>query len=335
MLLLNESTLENKKRILFFCNGFSQLENSYLMFQNNPDIEFWVWLVNNISIKDFYNSKLSKLPNLIVNENHEELLYKLEKFGMLITTVCSGAFCCRAGLHAISICMNIGIPVVELQHGLFEYGLSYNVEPVNYGTMYDFLNVDNFSDYLLSYYPIKTQYREGVVIGFPKYHLHKIKLPKFDANYVLILTNFNWDCFTSEDFTVFLGALLKVVTKYPSVNFLWKPHPAELHFFTGRKINLALYPNITITQDDPLTKLIPLDSLIKFADKVISTISTVLYDCEAYKKKTAIFNSRGNSALLSKLKKYYSFEVFEELELFMEEKVDSQIVTGMLLDYDN
>ena len=335
MLFLNNDRQEQTKNILFYVNGISQLENSYLIFKENPDIMFFVISVSNINMQDFYNSKLRFLKNLILNDNSVELIYKIEKFGMLITTVCSGAYCCRTGLQVISICLNIGIPVVELQHGLFEYGLHYNVEPKCFETQYDFLDVDNFTDYLLSYYPVVSKKRDVTVIGFPKYYATDIDIPLYTANYVLILTNFNWDCFTSEDFNVFLGALLKVVTQNSEINFIWKPHPAEIQFFIDKRINLDFYPNITIAQLDNLTKLLTLDNLIKYADKVISTISTVLLDCEAYNKDTAIFKSDANSELLTELNNFYSFSSYEELSFFVKEKTKSKLQTGKLLKYNN
>lgn len=337
MLILN-SNLIDTKNILVIVNGLPKLDNAYLIFRENKDCTFYVIFNGKFCIQEYYNSRLSKLPNLIINEKAEtELFVKIEKFGLVITTECAAAPSCLPGLIILALCAELHIPIVELQHGLFQYGLHYTVEDESYKKIYDFLNVDNFTDYLLSFYPVNTEYRKGTVIGFPKYHLCDLQpYNNYDAGYVLILTNFNWDCFSPEDFDNFLGCLLKTTEAHREIQFVWKPHPSEIGLYLNKnQINLDAFNNITIVSDDPMLNLTPLDSLVKYASKIISTLSTVLFDCEAYGKDTAVFKCGANSQLLSEIDSCYTFSNESQLRAFIESKQRFQITTGKLIEYDN
>lgn len=334
MLLLNSHSSPNKN-ILVIVNVLSKLDNAYLVFKENPDYSFFAIVLGTYTLQDYYNSRLSKLNNLILNDHKEQLIYKIEKMGMVISTECAPTSLCRYGLRLLALCDALRIPIVELQHGLFQYGLHYSVEPKSYETMYDFLNIDNFTTHLLSFYSVTTEYRHGIVVGFPKYHFKDFHNYNYDAQYILILTNFNWDCFSPEDFDRFLGCIIKTTESHPDIQFLWKPHSAELGYYLNKTINLDAYSNLTVVQSDPLLSLLSLDSLVKNAAKVISTISTVLFDCEAYQKPTAVYKCSANSQLLDEIKSCCTFSNESELKKFIESKEPCRITTGKLIEYDN
>ena len=341
MLSLNTKS-ECTRNILVCVNVLSQLDYLYLIFNENPDYKFYVFIQNGFCLQDFYNCRLAGLPNLIISSNPLELFCIIENIGMVLTAGCVVSRHCMKALQLLVTCSELNIPIVEVQHSLFQHGMHYFVENKSYAetksyeTINHNINIDHLTDDLLSFYPVTAEHRQGTVIGFPKYHLNDLLLSYYDAKYVLILTDINFDLFSPEEFDIFLGCLIKTAVTHPNIQFLLKPSENDADCFLNKTINLGSYENITFVQSDPVLSLISLDSLIKNSAKVVvSTASNVLLDCEAYRKDIAVFRSNSNALLLNEINSCCTFGTPDELTVFVESKEHSPIETGKLIEFDN
>lgn len=339
MLVLN-STKEYGRNMLVFVNSLSQLDNLFLIFAENEGYTFYVLFQQELCLQDFYNSRLSGLANLILCCDPRQILSKIEKFGMVLAAECSAAGRSLPALQLLSLCSELGIPIAEVQQGLFQYGMHCHAaarsyaESKSYETIGNAIDIDSYTDYLLSFYPVTTEHRQGTVIGFPKYHLAGLEHSGCDAHYVMVITDFDPECFSPEDFAAFLGCLMKTAASHQDTVFLWKPG-AEAPAFMNKTISIDACDNITVVPLDPMLSLLPSDSLVKNASKVICTVSTALLGCEAYGKDTAVFKCGSDLQLLGEINSCRTFSNSDELAAFIESDEQSPVDTGKLMEFDN
>ena len=341
MLLLNtKSACARSWNILVSVKTLSQLDFFYLIFWENRDYTFYVLVGETFCLQDIYNSKFAQLPNLILNCDSSQLISKIEKIGMVLTTESSAACLDMQALLLFSLCSELDIPVVEMQHSIVQYGVHYHAEvksyaeTKSYGTFKYYINVEPFAEHLLSFYPVTTERCQGTVIGFPKYHLSGLQCSGCDAGYILIFSNFNFECYTPEDLCTFSGCILKAAAAHPEFQFVWKTCTETEDCFI-KNVNLDAYENITLVQSDQLLSLLSLESLIKNASKVISTLSTVLLDCEAYRKNTILFKCESVAQLFSEINNCCTFSNSEQLIVFVENEESCLVNSGKLREFDN
>jgi len=250
MLLLNRKS-DCARNILVLVKFLSQLDNFYLIFKENSDCTFYVSVRETFCLQDFYNSRLAQLHNLILSCDSAQLLRKVEKFGMVLTTDCSASGTSVQDMQFLALCSELDIPVVEMQHSLFQYGIHYHAEAMpyaetkSYGTTDECMNVEPFAEHLLSFYPVTTEHRQGTVVGFPKYHLNELQVPGYDAGYILIISDFNFESCSSEDFCTFLGCVIKAAAAHPEIQFVWENASTETVECFNKNIRLNAYENIT------------------------------------------------------------------------------------------
>ena len=127
MLLLNTES-ECARNILVLVKALSQLDNFYLIFKENGDYTFYLSVRETFCLQDFYNSRLAQLPNLILICDSAQLIRKVEKFGMVLTADCSASGIGLKTMQFLALCSELDIPVVEMQHSLFQYGIHYHAE---------------------------------------------------------------------------------------------------------------------------------------------------------------------------------------------------------------
>ena len=340
MLLLNTES-ECARNILVLVKALSQLDNFYLIFKENGDYTFYLSVRETFCLQDFYNSRLAQLPNLILICDSAQLIRKVEKFGMVLTADCSASGIGLKTMQFLALCSELDIPVVEMQHSLFQYGIHYHAEAksyaetISYGTLSESINVEPFAEHLLSFYPVTMEHRHGTVMGFPKYHLNELQDPCYDAGYILIISDFNFESCSSEDFCAFLGCIIKAAVAHPEIQFVWENTSSETVDCFNKKINLNAYENITLARSDQMLRLLSPDSLIKNASKVISTLSTALLDCEAYRKNSIVFKCESVLQLFAEINSCSTFSNSDQLNSFIESRELSLINTGKSIEFDN
>jgi hypothetical protein len=76
--------------------------------------------------------------------------------------------------------------------------------------------------------------------------------------------------------------------------------------------------------------------LIQKSKRCISTISTVLLECEMFGKPTYVYENKGTKCLCDRLKKKDTFRNFKELDAYFSKPAEKKnLESGCLLPYDN
>ena len=84
-----------------------------------------------------------------------------------------------------------------------------------------------------------------------------------------------------------------------------------------------------------MLRLLPPDSLIKNASKVISIVSTALLDCEAYRKDSIVFKCESVAPLFAGINSCRTFSSYDQLASFIDSQEPCLINTGKLIEFDN
>ena len=307
----------NKKRIFCYLNGLHHLRLFYPIFSECTQFDFYIYSPK-ILKNDFIRDECYFLKNVYFIENIKKALPKIPAFGTMITT---DAQLCSPHLDSIKliyIFKVLHIPVFELQHGLFQIGLSYENDVKHFGPQSDSFSLNTCADYFLSYYGEDTETQFN--IGYPEMWYKNVK--RYSGKYILILSNLHWDAYADSERSLFYHIILEYVKLNRDKKFIWKLHHGEevrkngdktIIEYINSEIENSNISNLLIYNTQPFFKFVKLEELIAKCEFVISTVSTVLLLCEKYNKRTFIYNALNLECLTKKLKKVNLFNSYISL----------------------
>lgn len=330
--MLNKFISDNRKKILFYANGAHHLSLYSSLFCSNPDFQFIIYSPR-ILIEDYINSPVSELENVFLCTDFADILPKLKYFGLCLTTDTQAARAHKPGLTVSYYCSRLGIKVIELQHGMFQLGMHYAALPELGKIPSDAFSVSGYRDAELCFYPSGNN--NSYVMGYPPFDG---SLGASGGKYCLVMSNLHWQTYGREERARFYASVWQLAYKHPRQLFLWRMHP-------GEKTSLALSgfpseppPNLKLLADDPIWKKVSAAEIIRKAAVVISTVSTVLLDCEICRRPLLIYETEAVSCLLKKIRRKKTFRTFPELDkLFSDVRRynSCRLDSGLLLPYDN
>lgn len=338
--MLEKIESKKKKNILIYIDGTHRFNLVFNILNNNKDIFFTIYS-NNISINEYSRSKLMEFEHVVFTRDTLNILYKLPSFGMFITTCALPASAHSHSLAIISLCKKIKLPTIELQHGLFQYGLHYSSKAEKLKFLPDSLSLKGYADIVLTYYNNDTI--NSYCIGYPPYS-DESDVKSYEGEYNLILSNMHWRAYSEEEKFNFYNILIKFISEKNDELFIWNMHPGELKktSLNPNMINnlLQIYPkannNLIFAKKNNLISEIPLDELIKKSKRVISTISSVLLECEMYSKKTCVYDCENFKHLMNELPSKATFNDYSSLcAFFRDGKNAHKLTTNSLNKYDN
>ena len=140
------------KMVLCYLNGKHCISLMLPIVCGNTDIEFY-FHSKSFGVVDFMSTPLAKCANAHFVGNLDELKFKLNLFGVFITTDAHSAHAHVYSLKLICMFEALGILVLELQHGLFQLGLHYYDVPSGVSFHGDSLPSRSFASQVLVYYP--------------------------------------------------------------------------------------------------------------------------------------------------------------------------------------
>ena len=326
------------RMVLFYINGKHHFPLIAPIIKANPDIDFFIHS-RGATEEDYRRSELFRQGNSHFVAALSRLQYKLNLFGAYISTDMHAAGAHAYSLRIAKIFYTLGVPVFELQHGMFQIGLHYYDKPSRELFWDDSLPTKSFALRVLTYYPVADSIATHTVIGYPP----------FDApvpagrtgEYVLVLSNMHWNTYTHDERYNFYKAVFDYARCHPQEHFVWKVHMGEVKTPLCKAMVMGMfdiYPSlrerIVFTHEQEVMPLLPLSEMIANAKCVISTPSTVLLDCEMHSSRVAVYSCTTNRALTSKMKSASFFGNAEELERCMADG-PVPLESGMLLPYDN
>lgn len=327
------------KMVLCYLNGRHSIPLMIPAVQGNPDVEFYFHSRTFAGV-DFMATPMSECPNAHFVGDFDELKFKLNLFGAFITTDANAARSHVYSLKLVSMFKALGIPVLELQHGMFQIGLHYYDVPSGMSFWGDSLPSKSFADRVLAFYQPIRRTPPSTVIGYPPYSGEPSG--GGGGEYLLVLTNLHWPTYTTDEKMAFLDAVAALVESRPELPVVWKMHHAETP--PASKINqmvgevLGRHPDakrrIRFAHLDPEFKDKTASELIAGAKCAVSTVSTVLLDCEIYRCPTAVYACASNDCLVKMIKSADFFGDGSSLAALFERGL-RPIQSGKLLAYDN
>ena len=327
------------KMVFCYLNGRHSIPLMIPIVRGSPDVEFYFHSRTFAGV-DFMASPLAKSPNAHFVGDFDELKFKLNLFGAFITTDANAARSHVYSLKLVSMFKALGIPVFELQHGLFQIGLHYYDVPSGVSFWGDSLPSKSFAERVLAFYPPIRRTPPSTVIGYPPYSGEPSDCG--GGEYLLILTNLHWPTYTVDEKMAFLDAVAALVESRPELPVVWKMHHAETP--PASKINqmvgevLGRHPDakrrIRFAHLDEGLKGLSAAEIIAGAKYVVSTVSTVLLDCEIHRRPTAVYACASNACLVRMVESADTFSDGDSL-LALFGRGLHPICTGKLRPYDN
>ena len=327
------------KLVFCFLNGKHCMPLVLPIVQANRDISFYFHSRNFAGV-DFLASPLSKFPNAHFVGDFDELKFKLNLFGLFITTDANAAHAHVYSLKLVSMFRALGIPVLELQHGLFQIGLHYYDVPSSSSFAGDSLPSKSFAVRVLAYYPPINHLVPYTVIGYPPY---SGKSPANSAgSYLLILSNLHWQTYTESEKMAFYEAVVRFAEEHPEIPVVWKMHHGEtpVSSTSNKKVQsiLGRHPaasaHIRFAHLDAELKDKTAAEVISGAKYVVSSVSTVLLDCEIYRRPIAVYGCDTNACLIKMLEDVAVFRDYDSLVALFDKGL-RPIRSGKLRPYDN
>lgn len=334
--MLKDIVDDKIKKVFCYLRGVHHFDLFYNIFLLNPDIEFYIHS-NFISADLYRKSKIYDLSNVYFVTDIKKFKYKLKSFGAFITTDAQAAAPHTYSLELINFFNKLSVPVFELQHGLFQLGLHYYDVPVKEVFHDDSFPTGSFADHVLTYYPNKRNI-PSTVVGYPAYK--EAPLP-YDGEYILILSNLHWETYDKEEKYYFYKMMFELANSLPKQMLIWKMHHGEQvnpHCNSIIKSLFDIFPkakkNIIFYHENEFLSKSSTMELIQKAHAIISTVSTVLLDCEMCRKKAVTFSSPAVRCLIERMEHPQAFTNLQELKDLLDIP-ENNFSTGLLYKYDN
>lgn len=332
-----DNPLASRRSVLLYVSGSFHFPLIEPMVRDNQDVEFFLHS-NLFGNGEVVRANLNKYGNFHFVSSLDELKFKLDRFGAFITTDAEPANPHSYSLRLVEFFQAIKVPVFELQHGLFQLGLHYFDVPAGFRFGGDSLPAKSFAGQILTYYPPAGVNVAAVTIGYPPYAGRP--QPSSGHDWTLVLTNLHWPTYTDEERRAFYESVYRLAAEGPS-RVVWKQHHGEIGSSACtalRKELSAKYPlaakRLCMHHEDASLKELGLDALIARATCVVSTVSTVLLDCEMQQKGVALYGCPSVECLTRRIAEKDLFGTYDALCAILK-KGAKTLVTGCLHPYDN
>ncbi|MHA1539978.1 MAG: hypothetical protein ACTSXQ_05850 [Alphaproteobacteria bacterium] len=247
----------------------------------------------------FSSERLLKLYGNIPYKHGTDIKYVFmngQHFKGLITFAVATHYNNIPALLLTSYFNEIGVITIEIQHGLFQYGidgLTHQTQRCGFDTQ-----AGGFG--LPPKYPakhlIKWGGKEG--IGYLKSEQDFTDFKPLPAkNYTLITSNIHWHLYTAEERTNFLLAIQTLIKENPDRFFIWKPHDMEHQHI--KDANIKSDNLLIINRKDGIHY--PAERLVRSCEIGISNLSTTLIDYDHQDKSVLVFRAKNGTEMLKRI----------------------------------
>lgn len=314
-------SVENEGRIGFFVNNISQFDMAYKACKKSKYKYYIFFSCNFDSISNY--EPLDNVSVVIEKKNFEIVVKRCRLF---ITSVGHENYVLPKEFYLLKeAALESGCKIIDVPHGLFQWGINLSDDSwiIDMGSnIFGGGVVDSFADKKISWFG-----EDGV--GYPKYSRAEIIKNKVVPDYTVITSNTNWYLYDDQSQRDFYVNLFRYIEDDGGL-FIWAPHPSELkenqlscYLVDYRPSNLFLYG---IDKDIYFEGIDTTESLIKYASKGISTISTCLADFEVYKTPVKVFSPKKFSELVALYSNISFFEEGESIKYSKYLKLKSKLI---------
>lgn len=202
-------------------------------------------------------------------------------------------------IRYISLAYEIGIPVFEFQHGLFQIGVTYSEDAALVGSRSGAAaalpDANNLSSEILLW-----SGSQGV--GYPRAMIDSDDDDTEEAalrrQRVTIITNHHWSILEEAERANCYAMIYDAVRAFPTVEFVLLPHGGEVGHAAFRdmveRLNALEAGNFAIEtgRDDGFY-----DRLLRNSDLIVGSVSTTLLDCELSGTPAVVFRNPSQDGL--------------------------------------
>jgi hypothetical protein len=285
----------SKQTFLYITNNLSQAELALLSIVGS---EFNYLIYINNTQKEYNLLTDYQIPdNAKITSDFKSVIMLTTIFSAVITTVGHISPVLNAKIISIiKACVAADIPIVEVPHGLYQWGFNFADDSKFVNTASHTLGggypVPSFADYQISWF-------DNSGVGYPRNRPEKIKPAKdiIVPAYTVITTNTNWYMYNFNDQRVLAQSIFEFAKAHPDRLFIWCHHSAELNgvnlinnMYGAKPTNIFRYGH---DKDIYFHGLDTTEEVIEYAEAGISTISTCLVDYEIHGIPTAVFANEG------------------------------------------
>jgi hypothetical protein len=216
-------------------------------------------------------------------------------------------------LRYITLAAEVGIPVFELQHGLFQIGLTYNEDAPfagsGKGVAVAIPDAPNFTSEVL-------EWSGPNGIGYPRSPFADTDRgdPTTRRRRVTFITNHHWGILREEERNNCYQMMADAILAFPQAEFVVLPHSGDLQNATFRDIVKSLgrtgAGNFRI-EERRFGGVY--DGLLMNSDLLVASASTTILDCELSQTPTVIFRNPSQDGLTRILRSAVLFQSSDEL----------------------
>jgi hypothetical protein len=216
-------------------------------------------------------------------------------------------------LRYIALAYEVGLPVFELQHGLFQIGLTYSEDAPFTGSGDGVATALPDAPNLVS--EVLEWFGEGG-IGYPRASSDEgapaditTRKPR-----VTFVTNHHWSILEDAERRNCYLMMFDAICRFPEVDFVMLPHGGELknEDFLAMRTSLdragALNHRIESRRFNGVY-----DTLLRDSDLIVASASTTILDCEMSQTPTVLFRNPSQDGLTGMLHSVVTVESSREL----------------------
>lgn len=217
-------------------------------------------------------------------------------------------------LKFIALAHELGLPVFELQHGLFQLGLTYSEHaPIigsGPGSAISAPDAENLTTNVLKWFG------EGG-IGYPRsltFENRERNPPHPGAERVVFVTNHHWGVLSEDERQTCYNSIYQTIRNLGAVDFVLLPHSGELKnpdfIDMIARLDNAKIKNYRIEngRDGGIY-----DDLLCDSNLIVASASTTILDCELSGTPTVMFRNESQEMLLGSFETVTTFSNAEEL----------------------
>lgn len=308
-----------KKYILFYARHWGQLSHVKSVVMELNDCYFII-SSHSVDEKDFYKHEVSRLDNAIWVDDHDLILSKISSFDILMTFDALLVQGHKDGLNVVEEAKKFNLPIMELQHGLFQVSINAFHQPAVNNFFDESLIVRSAATHRLTWFDNPN----GINIGYPLFDGRTIPTPQnVSKPIVSIFTNLHWKARSRGNRVKILFDILNFIKNHPNIHFFWKRHHGEL-LDKNTIEDVGIVEKLIGQQMIELDNLVLVDNeieptrLLEFSTHAISTVSTVLLDIEMYHLNCAIIADETTINLLDTFDGFIIFNPDISLDNFRE-----------------
>lgn len=336
--------VRSRKTVLLILQGEHQLSLYEQMFRLCQDVHWVCVLPDPQALDAALVQRIYIVYGVQIFTDRATALTSFLGIDAVITTFSVPHRAHSAQIAYIALAYEMGIPVFELQHGLFQLGISYSESSAFVGSgipgALTALDAPNLTDQRLVWGAARGQ--GEISIGYPPFSRDIFESPacrRPDRGSVLIASNLHWNILSPDDVNACWTAIIRLIKALPDIPFVIMPHPSEM---AGAALKRSIercqsmgLRNFTLRRPKDRSEFV---SMIAQSKLAVSMISSVLLDFEMYGLPCVLLPCKPQGPLARSLQVAvmppHSHALIKAVENGYYDRTDLVLRTGLLRPFD-